>query len=64
MDISLILKIAGTGILISVICQILTKSGRDEQALLVSIAGIIIVLMLVVNEFSELISTIKTLFGL
>lgn len=64
MDISLILKVAGAGILVSVVCQILTKSGRDEQAMLASIAGIIIVLMLLIGEISELINTIKSIFGI
>ena len=64
MDISLILKVAGAGILVSVVCQILTKSGRDEQAMLASVAGIIIVLMLLVEEISDLINTIKTIFGI
>ena len=44
MDINLVLKIGGIGLIISVVCQILSKSGRDEQAMLVSVAGIIIVL--------------------
>ncbi len=64
MDISLILKISGIGVLVSVVCQILSKSGRDDQAMFVSIAGIIIVLMLLIREFSALINTIKSLFGL
>lgn len=64
MDIALILKVAGIGLLVSVVCQILSKSGRDEQAMLVSVVGIIIVLMVVVNQFSSLINTIKSTFGL
>lgn len=64
MDISLILKMAGTGILISVVCQILTKSGRDEQAMFVSISGIIIALMLIIREFSDLLGSIRGLFGI
>lgn len=64
MDISLILKVAGAGLLVSVICQILNKSGRDEQAMLVSLAGIIIVLMLLVDEISQLITSIKNIFGI
>lgn len=64
MDISLVLKIAGTGLLVSVVCQILSKSGRDEQAMLVSIGGIIIVLMMLIDELSSLISIIKSTFGI
>lgn len=64
MDISLILRIAGVGIIVTVICQMLTKSGRDEQATYVSIAGIIVVLMMLVGEISELFEMIKEVFGL
>ncbi len=64
MDISLILKAAGVGLIVSVVCQILNKSGRDEQAMLVSIAGVIIVLLMLVKELDTLISSIKTIFGL
>lgn len=64
MDISLILKSAGVGLIVSVVCQILNKSGRDEQAMLVSIAGVIIVLLMLVKELSTLITSIRTIFGL
>ncbi len=64
MDISLILKAAGVGLIVSVVCQILNKSGRDEQAMLVSMAGVIIVLLMLVKELGSLISSIKTIFGL
>jgi len=63
-DISLILKAAGVGLLVSVLCQILTKSGREEQAMLLSAAGIILVLLMIVKELSELITTIRHVFGL
>ena len=64
MDISLILKAAGVGLIVSVVCQILNKSGRDEQAMLVSMAGVIIVLLMLVKELGSLITSIKTIFGL
>lgn len=64
MDISLILKAAGVGLIVSVVCQILNKSGRDEQAMLVSMAGVIIVLLMLVKELGSLISSIKNIFGL
>ena len=64
MDISLILKIAGIGIIVTVICQTLSKAGRDEQATYVSIAGIIVALMLLVGELGELFETVKDVFGL
>lgn len=50
MDISLIMKIAGIGMLVSVASQILSKSGRDEQAMLVTIAGILVTLMLLISQ--------------
>jgi stage III sporulation protein AC len=64
MDINIIFKIAAIGILITVICQILKKSDRDDIAMLVSIAGLIIVLTLVVNMIGELFDSIKYIFNL
>ncbi len=64
MDISLILKMAGLGIIVTVICQTLSKTGRDEQATYVSIAGIIVALMMLVGELGELLQTVKDVFGL
>jgi stage III sporulation protein AC len=63
MDISLILKITGIGILVSVACQVLSKSGRDEQATMLSIAGIIIVMVLIVSELEGFFSTLSRVFG-
>ncbi len=64
MDISLILKITGIGLLVSVACQILSKSGRDEQSTLLSIAGIIIVMLLIVSELDHLFSALTSVFGI
>lgn len=64
MDVTLILKAAGIGLIVSVVCQILSKSGRDEQAMLVSVMGVIIVLFMVVKELSALITSIRGVFGL
>ena len=64
MDISILLKVAGEGMLVSVACQILSKSGREEQATLVSITGIVIVLVMIMGQLSQLITTVKTVFGL
>ncbi len=64
MDISFIMKIAGVGVIITVICQVLSKAGRDEQANFVSIAGIIVVLFMLVEELSSLFETIRDVFGL
>ena len=63
MDVSLILKITGIGLLISVMCQVLSKSGRDEQATMLSIAGIIIVMILIISELEGLFSTLSRIFG-
>ena len=63
MDISLIIKVAGVGILVSVATQILSKSGRDEQSMLVTLAGIIVVLLLLVDEIALLFDRICTVFG-
>ena len=62
MDISLILKITGIGLLVSVACQVLTKSGRDEQATMLSIAGIIIVMLLIVSELDGLFKMLSSVF--
>ncbi|MFI3167045.1 MAG: stage III sporulation protein AC [Bacillota bacterium] len=63
MDIDIIFKIAGIGILVSIICQVLKKSDLSEIAQLVSLGGLIIVLMLIVDMLSELLQTIKLVFS-
>ena len=63
MDISLIIKVAGVGVLVSVATQILSKSGRDEQSMLVTLAGIVVVLLLLVDEIALLFQRICTVFG-
>ncbi len=64
MTIQLIFKIAAVGILVSVINQVLKHSGREEQAFLVSLAGLILVLLWIVPYIAELFSTIMSLFEL
>ena len=64
MDVDLIFKIAAIGILVSVLNQVLARSGRDEQATMVTLAGLVVVLMLVVREISALFDLVKDLFGL
>jgi len=64
MDVTLILKIAGVGILVAVASAILNKSGRDEQAVFVSVAGIIVVMLMLVGEIGELIDTVRSVFGI
>ncbi|MBQ6042864.1 MAG: stage III sporulation protein AC [Clostridia bacterium] len=64
MNISLILKIAGVGLTVAVACQILQRSGREEQATFVTVAGVIIVMLMLVGEISKLFSTLRSVFGL
>ena len=64
MDVTLILKVGGVGFLVSVIYQVLSKSGREEQALLVSVSGIILVLLLLIGQLGELIAAVRGVFGL
>lgn len=64
MDINLIFKIAAVGILVSVLSQVLKHSGREEQAFLTSLAGLILVLLWIIPYILELFSTIETLFSL
>ncbi len=64
MDIDLIFKIVAVGILVSMLNILLSRSGRDEQALMVTIAGLVCVLVIIVQEISELFALIKELFGL
>lgn len=62
MDIDLIFKIAAVGIIVSVLNQVLTRSGRDEQATMTTLAGLVVVLMIVAQKISELFDLVKTLF--
>ena len=62
MDVDLIFKIAAIGILVSVLNQLLIRSGREEQALMTTLAGLVVVLMIMVQELSNLFNLIKTLF--
>ena len=62
MDIDMIFKIAAAGIIVSVLNQVLTRSGRDEQATMTTLAGLVVVLMIVAQKISELFDLVKTLF--
>ena len=64
MNADLIIKIAGIGIIVAVAYQLLSRSGRDEQAMLVSLAGIVIVLLMIMGQISDLFSTVQRIFGL
>ena len=63
MDVDLIFKIAAVGILVAVLNLLLTRSGRDEQALMTTIAGLVVVLVMIVQKISDLFELIKSLFG-
>ena len=64
MDIDFIFKIAAIGILVSVLNQVLSRSGRDEQATMITLAGLVVVLMMVVTKIAELFDLVKILFQL
>ena len=64
MDVDLIFKIAAVGILVAVLNQLLIRSGREEQAMLTSLAGLIVVLTMLIYEISGLFDTVKEVFGL
>ena len=62
MDIDLIFKIAAVGIIVSILNQVLVRSGREEQATMTSLAALVVVLMIVVQRIAELFEMVKTLF--
>jgi stage III sporulation protein AC len=64
MDVDFIFKIAGIGIIVAVLNQVLQRSGREEQAMLTTLAGLIVVLIMVVTEIGNLFETVKSVFGL
>ena len=64
MSADFIFKIAAIGIIVAVLNQLLVRSGREDQAMLTTLAGVIVVLMMLIPEISELFSTVKSLFDL
>jgi len=64
MEIDLIFKIAAIGIIVSILNQVLSKSGREEQATMTTLTGLVVVLMIVAEKIAELFELVKTLFGL
>ena len=64
MEIDLLFKIAAIGIIVAVLNQVLSRAGRDDQAMMTTLTGLIIVLAMVVKEISSLFNTVKTLFNL
>ena len=64
MEVDLIFKIAAIGIIVAVLNQLLIRSGREEQAMMTTLAGLIVVLMMIITEISTLFDTIKSVFDL
>ena len=64
MDVDLVFKIAAIGIIVAVLNQVLMRSGREEQAMMTTLAGLIVVLTMIVTEISALFDTVKSAFGL
>ncbi len=64
MDVDLIFRIAAIGIIVAVLNQVLTRAGRDDQAMMTSLVGLIVVLMMVIDEINTLFTTVKSLFDL
>lgn len=63
MEIDLIFKIAAIGIIVSILNQVLTRSGREEQATMTTLAALVVVLMMLTEKISQLFNLVKTLFG-
>lgn len=64
MDVDLIFKIAAIGIIVAVLNQLLVRSGREDQAMLTTLAGLVVVLYMLVDQIANLFDTIKNVFGL
>ena len=64
MDVDLVFKIAAVGIIVTILNQVLVRSGREEQATMTTLAGLVVVLMMVVQEISDLFHLVQDLFGL
>lgn len=64
MDINIIFKIAAIGIVITVINRVLDQSGREDMAMMTTLAGVVVVLMMVISMISNLFSSVKTMFNL
>ena len=62
MEIGLVLKIAGVGMLVAIISTVLSKAGRDEQAMLVTVGGILVVMLMLVEEMGVLLETVRSIF--
>ena len=64
MDVDFILRLAGVGMIVTVVCQVLNKAGRDEQALMVTLTGMVLVLLMLVGQIGELVDAVRAVFSL
>jgi stage III sporulation protein AC len=64
MDVDLILKVCGVAMIVTVVCHVMSKAGKDEQSTVVSLVGIVLVLLLLAEKLGEIIKTLKEVFGL
>lgn len=64
MNVDLIFKVAGIGIIVSVLYQVLARSGREDQAMMTALIGLVAVMMIVVSQIGELFTSVKHIFGL
>lgn len=64
MEVDLIFKIAAIGIIVAVLNQVLIRAGREEQAMMITLAGLIVVLMIMITQISDLFNTVKSVFRL
>ena len=64
MDVELILKVAGVSMIITAVCQVMSRAGRDEQSTLVSLAGTVLILILIAERVGDLVGTLRQVFGL
>jgi stage III sporulation protein AC len=64
MDVDLILKVCGVAMIVTVVCHVMTKAGKDEQSTMVSLVGIVLVLLLLAEKMGELVRTLREVFGI
>lgn len=64
MDVDFIFKVAAIGIIVTVLNQLLVRSGREEQAMMTTLAGLVVVMLMIINCIAELFSAVKSVFGL
>ena len=64
MEVDLILKAAGVGLIVTVVCQVMSKAGKDEQANLLSLVGMLVILALIIERVGGLVSSLRSIFGI